>query len=197
MEISPRLYHYFVRPKWFTKRYIQQRLNPLLDEYDFNNKFVIDFGCGIGSNCIMFDSKKYIGLDYDPRRVEYASKIFSSYKFETFNGSYLTVPTNSIDYILIMSVLHHIDNKNILSYIREFKRVLKPQGEIIIMEPCFFDDAPFTNFLMKGVDKGRYIRCKEDYLELFNGMNWNIMNIKRLRKCIIYNEVFFTVKLMQ
>ncbi|KGO14241.1 hypothetical protein AL714_09455 [Clostridium botulinum] len=195
MELSPKLYHYFVRPKWFTEKYIENRLRFILADYNFTNKSILDFGCGIGSNSIMFNPKDYLGVDYDKKRINYAKKMFYPYKFNSFDGINLPVSSNSIDYIIIIAVLHHINKDDITNYLNEFRRVLKPTGEIIIIEPCFFKDSQLSNFAMKFLDKGRFIRSKEEYVKIFKDDTWQIKSLNRFKKCIVYNEIFFSVAL--
>ncbi len=193
MELSPRLYHYFVRPKWFTKRYIKNKLNYMLSDYDFKDKVVVDFGCGIGSNSVIFNSKKYIGLDCDKRRIDYAKNMFSDYDFKTLNGTNIDISSKSIDYIIIMAVLHHIKKEDVLQYIKEFKRVLKTGGEIIIIEPCFLQNSPIRNLAMKTVDKGEHIRTERGYIELFDQDIWKVEKKYTFKKCMVYNEIFLSV----
>ncbi|HCL4437598.1 TPA: class I SAM-dependent methyltransferase [Clostridium botulinum] len=195
LELSPKLYHYFVRPKWFTEKYIENRLRFILADYNFTNKSILDFGCGIGSNSIMFNPKDYLGVDYDKKRINYAKKMFYPYKFNSFDGINLPVSSNSIDYIIIIAVLHHINKDDITNYLNEFRRVLKPTGEIIIIEPCFFKDSQLSNFAMKFLDKGRFIRSKEEYVKIFKDDTWQIKSLNRFKKCIVYNEIFFSVAL--
>lgn len=192
VELSPRLYHYFVRPKWFTERYIKNKLKNMLSDYDFENKAVVDFGCGIGSNSIIFNSKKYVGLDCDKRRIEYAKKMFSNYAFKTLDGSSIDIASNSIDYITIMAVLHHISSDDILNYIDEFIRILKPKGEVIVIEPCYCESLPIRNLSMMLLDKGEYIRSEKEYLDLFEPSTWGVNKKYSFKKCL-YNEIFFSV----
>lgn len=50
---------------------------------------------------------------------------------------------------------------------------------------------------MKFLDKGRFIRSKEEYIKIFKGDTWQIKSLKRFKKCIVYNEIFFNVALNQ
>ncbi len=191
MELSPRLYHWFVRPKWFTKLYMNTKLKTLFRDYDFNDKFVLDFGCGIGSNCSLFNPESYIGVDYDKKRIEYANYLYGKYNFNVLNSPKLSFLDNSIDYIFIMAVLHHISSNNLDLYLKEFNRVLKPNGEILIIEPCYFSKAYLSNNYMRTFDKGKYIRTEDQYLKLFNNCGFETKVLEKFTKCF-YNEIFFT-----
>ncbi|MBU4310929.1 class I SAM-dependent methyltransferase, partial [bacterium] len=73
MRLSPFIYHKIVRPKFAIKKYI---LNVIKEEFDFENKKVLDFGCGTGSNSFIFDSSHYLGVDINKERIAYAQKLF-------------------------------------------------------------------------------------------------------------------------
>ena len=189
MELSPRLYNWFVRPSWFSSLFIN---NTLKSEFDFNNKKVLDFGCGIGSSSPIFDPDNYLGIDCDPRRIHYAKNLYSDHNFAVINSHNIPLSRNSIDYILVISVLHHIPREDLLLYLVEFKRVLKPDGKILINEPCFFANYTFSNLCMKLFDRGKYIQSEDEYLELFRNYNYKVKIYDRYNQLYFYNKLFLS-----
>ena len=163
MELSPKLYHWLVRPKWYTKLFLDSIIKGSID---FNSRLVLEFGCGIGSNSILFHPEYYIGVDCDEDRVRYAYDLYPGYRFKVLNTDYLPASDNTIDFILVVSVLHHIPSKELPLYLEEFRRVLKPGGQVIVYEPCFFDDCLISNLYMNYFDRGSYIRNKSRYLQI-------------------------------
>lgn len=189
MELSPKMYHWFVRPKWFTSRY-NNTLKSLLKDFDFYNKKVLDFGCGVGSSSSIFNPRNYIGVDCDAKRISYARRLYTDYRFEIAIDNNLFFSDKSIDFILIMAVLHHISPQETSTYIKEFSRVIKPNGKILVIEPCNFKKTPITNWYMNCFDKGKYISNEEDYQNMFNNHSYETQTLKRFKKCL-YNELFF------
>ncbi|ERJ13433.1 class I SAM-dependent methyltransferase [Haloplasma contractile] len=189
MELSPRLYHLFVRPKWITNYYNHKIFNNFLKEFDFTNKQVVDLGCGVGTICSYFNPKQYIGLDCDKRRIDYAKTLNPDYTFKTVVDEQVEVPDFSIDYVLIFAVLHHIPKNVISNYLNEFKRILKKSGKLIVIEPCLYDGASIKNTIMKTFDKGEYIRSQDEYMNLLTSQQFKIEQTKRFSKCL-YNELF-------
>ncbi|MFC4766142.1 class I SAM-dependent methyltransferase [Effusibacillus consociatus] len=189
MELSPKWYHWFVRPKWVTHRYIH---NVIQDYFDFNGKTVIDFGCGVGSNSSMFAPASYLGLDCDSQRISYAQRLYPDYSFQVFDRNRVPVADNSVDYILIVAVLHHIPSEELHAYLQEFRRILKPYGKIIVMEPCLDLNSPVSNWFMTFFDKGHYIRNEDDYMKLFLRNEYQINRLKQFKKLLLYNELFFS-----
>lgn len=186
MELSPALYHWFVRPKWFANKYINVHLN---SNYFFEGKNILDFGCGTGTSCTNFDPNSYLGIDCDRKRINFAQRKYPEYDFRSINGSNLLISDGVIDYILIISVLHHIPDSEIHAYFEEFRRVLKPDGKIILIEPCIYDKVNFRSRLMCFLDRGKYIRREEEYLNLFKRHQFSAQAIKKYSQLFIYRKI--------
>lgn len=188
MELSPRIYNWLVRPGWYNKKFTKKVLK---NKYIFDDKMILDFGCGIGSNCFLFKPGNYLGVDINKRRIEYAKYINPRYNFELLDNK-IKSSKNSIDIILLIAVLHHIPDSNIAAIIKEFKRILKyPSGIILVMEPCFFEEKLLNNYYMKLFDRGKYIRNREGYFKIFKNNNFLIRNEEIISK-IAYKELFFS-----
>jgi len=192
MELSPRIYRLFVRPPVITDLYLNKKMLSVLSDFDFKHKAVLDFGCGIGSNSFMFDPEHYIGVDYDKRRVWYAKHLYPNYNFQTLMQGKLDIKDKSMDYVFISAVLHHIPTDVIKSYLRSFYSILKPKGQIIVIEPYYANGHHINNCLMSIMDRGKYIRTEENYLNLFQNQKYNTHVVKHFNKCIVYKEILFT-----
>ncbi|MDF2652840.1 MAG: type 11 methyltransferase [Paenibacillus sp.] len=184
------MYHWFIRPKWFTKKYIH---DPIQKNFSFDNRTVLDFGSGTGANCSIFPPNNYLGIDTDVQRINYAKRLYPKYSFQLLEHSKLPVPDQSIDNILIVAVLHHVSSEEVWLYMDEFLRVLKPSGTIIVIEPYLCSQSPLCNWFMNWYDNGQHIRNEDDYLNLFK-QKFQCNIIKRFRKCLLYNELFFFAK---
>lgn len=187
MELSPRLYHYFVRPRLFSKIYID---NVISQSFALKDKTILDFGSGTGSGSFMSDPDRYLGVDIDPARVHYARRLYPGYRFDILEDNRLPVDDNYIDCILIVAVLHHISDEGLPGYLQEFHRVLKPHGKILVLEPCYCDKSRLNNRFMTFFDQGRFIRFADEYLDLFNRQMFRTKIIQRFKK-LFYNEIFF------
>lgn len=187
------MYHLFVRPAWFTN-FLIEHVN--VHNIDFTGKNVLDFGCGIGSNTPLFSSANYLGIDNDHKRVEYAKRLYPGYTFGvTYSNERLPASSMTFDYVFISSVLHHIPTEDIKFYLREFQRILKPQGSIIVIEPCFFPDCRLANSFMACIDRGKHIRTEKEYMDIFNDNQYKTEIIDRFNELFFYNKLFFTAKL--
>ncbi|GIQ68407.1 class I SAM-dependent methyltransferase [Xylanibacillus composti] len=191
LPIAPQWYHRFVRPKWFTQKYIHQHIR---SNFNLHHQVVLDFGSGTGANCPMVHPSYYLGVDPDAKRIEYARKLYPQHTFQVFDRKTFPVEDNSVDCILIIAVLHHIPSQEIAAYMSEFVRILKPDGRMIVMEPCICKSKPICSWFMKKVDKGAYIRDEEGYLKLFPRHEFECSVLKRFHKCFLYHELFFSAR---
>lgn len=194
MELSPRIYKWFVRPKWFSKLFVK---NLIFNRFDFHNKQVLDFGCGIGSNCLLFYPQNYLGVDINAERIHYAQRLYPGYSFNVLSTNELPVESNSVNYILIVSVLHHIPLHEWPMLLQEFRRVLKPQGKIILIEPYFSEKYRFTNSFMKLMDRGKYIQNDQKYINMFKSHNYDIKVLEKYRQLLCYNKILFSAAPIQ
>jgi len=120
-----------------------------------------------------------------------------SFSYKTIGSSHFPVSDGVIDYILIISVLHHIPDSNIHAYFEEFKRILKPDGKIILIEPYICDKINFRSRLMCFLDRGKYIRREEEYLNLFQQHHFNARTMKKYSQLLIYEKIIIEANQVQ
>lgn len=104
------------------------------------------------------------------------------------------IPTHnaSVDFIIVVAVLHHISDDQIKDYLLEFERILKPGGRVIVMEPYLCNKNRFNNRFMNWYDDGDYIRNEDSYMELFQAGRFECQVLKKFTKCFVYNEIYFS-----
>jgi SAM-dependent methyltransferase len=107
---------------------------------------------------------RIFSIDPYARRIDYARRLYPRHKFHVFDGKVLPVENETVDNLLIIAVLHHIPSKGIASYMKQFKRILKPNGTIIVMEPFLCKKKPLCNWFMKWYDNVEYIHNEDEYI---------------------------------
>jgi len=127
-------------------------LDDLFKNYSIKNiDKLLDVGCGGGftTNYLkrhftrgIFRKKdiKVYGIDISKTVIQKAQKQYPNIVFKVCDGRNIPFDDNSFDFIFMHSVTVHIPRRFTKKYIEEFKRVLKPKGQVLIQLASF----PFT-----------------------------------------------------
>lgn len=103
---------------------------------DMENALEIGCGNGNGTKLIKkyFSPNNIIAIDLDKKMIKIAQNRNkdNSVTFRVMDASKLDFPDNYFDVIFDFGIIHHIPNWK--DSIQELKRVLKPNGEIILEE---------------------------------------------------------------
>lgn len=123
---------------WRNRQYVYLE-KYLLKNSELKGKILLDYGCGPGNDLVWSiegGAKKVIGIDVSESSLKEAKKRLKLHG-ENFHlihkgaSQNFLIEDQSIDIITSYGVLHHIDD--ITETLNEFKRVLKPDGEIRVM----------------------------------------------------------------
>jgi SAM-dependent methyltransferase len=96
---------------------------------------VLEIGCASGNDATEYAkfAKTYTGVDISDVAISNAQKLeLTNCKFYCVDGHKLPVASNSMDFIIVNSLLHHLDLDNVFV---EIARVLKDNGSLIFREP--------------------------------------------------------------
>ena len=102
---------------------------------------VLDVGCGIGRSTPYVAPKvlQYIGVDYSKNMVQKARRrhrhLLNAHFIKNDGWLLADVQCNAIDLAYSELVFQHMSKSNIMVYISEVLRVLKPQGIFIAQIP--------------------------------------------------------------
>lgn len=107
---------------------------------DVSGKLVLDLGCGNGLNSILVAMRqaRVIGLDVSEDLLGLARQRFAingvtaPALFVAGSAHTLALPDGSVDVVLGIAILHHLDLELVA---REVRRVLRPGGRAIFQEP--------------------------------------------------------------
>jgi len=156
-SLGARLYRKFAG-NYFSKlhEYITKQI------IDKNPKDILDVACGPGD--FLFYMSKFIpnanlyGTDIAHGMVEYASqKLLGRAKILEARGEKQPFKDNSFDVVSIMMAFHHFPKKE--ETLREMKRILRPDGILIIPDPVAKSDFQkrFWNFLERIIRVKGYV----------------------------------------
>ncbi len=155
-----------------TKNFDMQVINEILNKVNLSGISVLDVGCGNGSvGKDRFNDRRFskiLGIDKSQERINDAHKKTTTEESKKFKYARIDVESSSFktdmeqimktleierfDIIFVSQVLHFHREKEPLNWLLDLKRLLSPNGYIIVRES---DDGT----------KMAYGSCGQDYLE--------------------------------
>ena len=145
---------------------------------------VFDAGCGTGVNILLLHSKvaRIVGMDYNTGAVERTRRRVASAQIanvEVLHGSITTtpLPDGAVDKVLCMSVLQYLDDEGVRAAFREFHRILKPGGAVILHVKNIASLYLSTLWLMK---KGKALLGRPARLEYYRTYRWYMNELQAL-----------------
>jgi ubiquinone/menaquinone biosynthesis C-methylase UbiE len=148
-----------------------------------SSNVVFDAGCGTGANILLLQPfvRRIIAMDYSEAAVARCRKRLAANRIdnvEVFQGDVTSIPLpdGSVDRILCMSVLQYVDDAQLRAAFREFARILKKDGALILHVKNLSSIYLSTLSLMK-----RLFRAlgRETKLENFRTFRWYISELER------------------
>jgi len=129
---------------------------------------VLDIGCGTGSILAHLPDVDYLGFDLNPRYLEAARQRFG------LRGRFICADVNAapaeaegrFDRVLALSLLHHLEDPEVLALMALARRLLAPGGRLITLDPCYRDGQPALARFLIDRDRGRNTRKEQEYLGL-------------------------------
>lgn len=170
---------------------------------DINGK-ILDAGCSVG-NFISLDPESIIGVDVDQQAIDICKERGFDAICADLNGK-SDFPDNYFSAIHASHILEHLEDP--LSTLKEFYRILKPSGKLILFVPNIyrykfqsFDDYThrnhFTPRSLKQIayDAGfRNFTVKQDY-KILSGMGWlvrntpvNVEHILKIQNLLVFSK---------
>ena len=129
---------------------------------------VLDIGCGTGDALRMLPRfRAYLGVDIDSRAVDYASRRWrgrENARFECRHVGESDLRDIRPTHAALIGLLHHMPNDEAEKLLRMLANSpgLKRAAA---MDTVFLSGRPFNNFMAR-MDRGRFVRGKDDYANM-------------------------------
>ena len=132
------------------------------------NPKILDIGCGLGDSLEYIENPVYFGYDISKTYIEYAKKKYKKKGvFLCRNFSQKEIKKlPKFDYILLIGILHHLTNDQILNLLRNIKKTLKKHGRLITLDPIYMKDQNYFARFLISHDRGKNIKTKKEYLKM-------------------------------
>lgn len=118
---------------FFDKLIARYRLSVVV-KYIEKNDMVLDLGCGVQHYLLDYGKNKFkagYGLDYDIENCQKENLTLINHKCQ---GD-LPLKDDFFDKVFLLAVLEHIEEKDVAGLFKEFYRVLKKGGRLIMTTP--------------------------------------------------------------
>jgi SAM-dependent methyltransferase len=118
-----------------------------------NDQIVLEIGCSSGYDSVEYAKhcKKLYACDLSNEAIKEAKSLkINNVEFICCDAHNLPYKNDSVDYVIVNSLLHHLDLNIIF---KEIKRVLKTKGHLIFKEPL--GTNPFFNIYRYFTPKSR------------------------------------------
>lgn len=128
---------------------------------------VLDIGCGPGEVLRFLPDVRYVGIDISPEYIEAARQRFGdAAEFQCADVRSADVPDEEFDIVLVMGVIHHLDDDGARSLFELASRALKDGGRMVASEAVWTEPQhPFARWMNKR-DRGANIRTEDGYRKL-------------------------------
>jgi ubiquinone/menaquinone biosynthesis C-methylase UbiE len=153
---------------------------------------VLDAGCGTGVNILRLHSRvrSIMGIDYASGSLERCRKRIQAHKIQNAQVclaslTAIPLPDHSVNKILCLSVLQYLDDEEVRHALREFVRVLVPEGIIILhvknsssLYWSTLQVAKKIKALLGGAKRAYYVRSFGWYVNELGSLNCRILDYK-------------------
>lgn len=144
-----------------------QKFAPIFAHNDLSRiRRVLDIGCGPGTNARYFAHCDYLGIDINPRYIEMARKRYKG-KFVVADATNFIVPEGwSFDFILLNSLLHHIDGEGVRRILSHAATLIADEGSAHILDLVLPSRVGLARAIAQR-DRGRFPRPIDEWRGLF------------------------------
>jgi SAM-dependent methyltransferase len=147
--------------------FIDNKFAPILQENELlEGMSVLDVGCGPGTNTARFEKQQYLGIDFNTGYIEFARQKFGR-EFIVADVTNYDFGTKKFDFVLLNSLLHHIDDDGVIRLLESCARITSAVGHIHILDLVLPDDLSLQQ-LMARLDRGSFPRSIERWREIFS-----------------------------
>jgi len=144
-----------------------QKFAPVLAHNSLDRvRRVLDVACGPGTNTKYFAGVDYLGIDFNERYIQDARRRYGRNFLVADVRNYVPAPEDRFDFILVNSVLHHLDTKEVLAILVHLRSLLTEDGHIHMLEVELPDKPSIARSLARW-DRGKFVRPPDEWRSLF------------------------------
>ena len=127
---------------------------------------VLDVGCGPGTNTSHFAHCDYLGIDINPRYIEYARERYKRHFVAADVTTYTVAAGEPFDFILVNSFFHHVSTPDARRILEHLRTLLTADGHIHVLDLVLPERLTVARLIAQS-DRGEYPRPLEAWRTLF------------------------------
>lgn len=145
----------------------EKKLVPVFAHNDLRAvRRVLDVGCGPGTNTHHFAHADYLGIDYNAGYIESARRRHRRPFVVADVTQYSVADTERFDFILVNSLLHHLDTPGAERVLRHLQGLLTDDGHVHIIDLVLPEHRSMARLLARW-DRGDFPRPLEEWRRMF------------------------------
>lgn len=165
---NPKVYNFITTVFSFNNKRLRRYLPELIKVN--KDTHLLDVGCGTGKYAIF--SCRYIGIDPNKDYIDYAKKHHQG-TFLEMDGTDLKFSDNTFDFVINISILHHVSDETTIKMIDEMRRACKKDGYIYVIDAVY--PKNLLGYLLFRFDRGHYRRTFEELKNLLLNYDFRVI----------------------
>jgi len=146
--------------------FAELKFAPILAHNDLSRvRRALDVGCGPGTNTHNFAGADYLGIDSNLGCIEFARRRHKRNFLLADITHYTVGPGERFDFILLNSILHHIDTSTARPLLAHLRTLLTDDGYVHILD-LLLPEGPSMARCLARLDRGEFPRLRQEWLEL-------------------------------
>lgn len=129
---------------------------------------ILDVGCGYGDLAMYVPAARYVGVDINPRYIEFAQRHAPEHA-EFILGDLGALPGQGLghfDCAAAIGVLHHMDDDTVNRMMKAVSELVDQSGRFVCAEPVWEPGQRTTARVLAALDRGRFVRDADGYRRL-------------------------------
>lgn len=137
------------------RRFVHDMVKPM------QGQRILDVGCGVGASLRYVPSTvEYVGVDVSEAYIAKAKADYGA-RFKFICGDVTTLEATALgtfDLAFSFGVLHHLSDEAVAQLVKFVRRVVKPGGIFVSIDPCLVPGQRRIAKLIIDNDRGEYVR---------------------------------------
>jgi SAM-dependent methyltransferase len=174
------------------QRFIAEMVRPRAGER------VLDIGCGVGASVRYLPAGvRYVGIDISEAYIARARTDYADRGdfFCVDVGAARAETLGQFDLAFSFGVLHHLSDEMVGRVIELVRKVVRPGGRFVTIDPCYVAGQNAIAKLIIDNDRGEFVRDRDGYVPLIAGLGEVNVAIHHDLLRIPYTQIVMQVQL--